>query len=321
MLTVIGEAIIDLVQDPDGRYTAHPGGSPLNVAVGLARLGADVAMMARFSTSPFGRRLRAHAAASGVKLDWAVDTDEPATVAVVSLAEDQSAEYAFYVAATADWQWTSAELRIPADTAILHSGSLACFLEPGAEQVANTMRRARSAGVLVSFDPNVRPDLLGSASDAGSRVEELVASADVVKASDQDLAWLYPSLTPAEVGERWLGLGARLVVVTRGPEGAFAMTPEWTQHRPAPAVAVVDTVGAGDAFTAGMLAAMAAADIRSAKALDGLGSAAATPILDEAITAAAITCTRAGANPPTRSELELGIRPEMRHPSTAPSSM
>ena len=208
MFTVIGEAVVDLVEERDGRYAAHPGGSPLNVAVGLARLGADVTLLARFSTSMFGRRLRAHATASGVNLEHAVDANEPATLAVVSLAEDGRLSTSSTSRLPLIGNGTSAELeRLPAQTQILHSGSLACFLDPGAEHVASAMRRARAAGVLVSFDPNVRPDLLGPAEEAALRIETIVASSDLVKASDQDIAWLYPDLTPAEVGERWLALG------------------------------------------------------------------------------------------------------------------
>ena len=305
MLTVIGEAVIDLVRDPDGRFTAHPGGSPLNVAVGLARLGERTHLLARFAKTGFGRTLRAHAEANQVDVAAAVIADEPATLAVVTLATDGSAEYDFYTEGTADWQWTEAELaHVPPDTQILHAGSLACFLVPGADAVAGAMRSARARGGLVSFDPNIRASLLATAEETRARVAQLVSSAHVVKASDEDLSWLYPGLTPAEVAHDWLDLGAGLVCVTLGPGGAFVARPGGDLHRPAPEVLVVDTVGAGDAFMAGLLSALVRAGVADPAALARLEPPAVETIVDEAIAAAALTCTRAGANPPTRAELD-----------------
>jgi fructokinase len=304
MFTVIGEAVVDLVQGSDGRFTAHPGGSPLNAAVGLARLGHPTAFMARFATSAFGRRLREHAVASGVDVTSAVEASEAASLAVVTVGADGGAAYDFYVDGTADWQWTPAELaELSPATRVLHTGSLACFLVPGASAVRDAMRTARDNGLVVSFDPNIRPRLLCSASDARVRVQQLLAYPQVVKVSDEDLAWLCPGEPPVDVARRWQAAGPALVVVTYGGDGALAVTRRGVVRRPARKVPVVDTVGAGDAFTAGLLSGLADRDWLDQGRLGELDGADLAEVLDEAILIAGLTCTRAGADPPTRAEV------------------
>ncbi|MBL6276511.1 carbohydrate kinase [Micromonospora fiedleri] len=302
-VTVLGEAVVDLVQGPDGRFTAHPGGSPLNVAVGLARLGVPATLLARFSTSRFGRVLRAHADANGVDLRHAVDTDDPATLAIASLADDGVATYDFYVDGTADWQWRDEELS-PALTGrgILHTGSLAVFRSPGADRVADALRTARAEGALISIDPNIRPGLLGTPEQARARVEELIRLAHLVKASEEDVAWLYPGRPVEDVLRHWRDLGAALAVVTLGAGGALALSGTREFRQPAPAVEVVDTIGAGDAFTAGLLADLS-------RAADGWPDDVVAAALRYAVEVAAVTCTRAGADPPYRHELSHRDRP------------
>ncbi|WP_043724313.1 carbohydrate kinase family protein [Micromonospora maris] len=303
MVTVLGEAVVDLVQGPDGRFTAHPGGSPLNVAVGLARLGVPATLLARFSTSRFGRILRAHADANGVDLRHAVDTDDPATLAIASLDDDGVATYDFYVDGTADWQWRDDELS-PALTSrgILHTGSLAVFRSPGADRVADALRTARAERALISIDPNIRPGLLGTPAQARARVEELIRLAHLVKASEEDIAWLYPGRPVEDVLRHWRDLGAALTVVTLGAGGALALSGTRTFRQPAPAVEVVDTIGAGDAFTAGLLAALS-------RAASGWPNEEIAAALRYAVEVAAVTCTRAGADPPYRHELSNPDQP------------
>ena len=199
MVCVIGEALIDLVlaaaavdaSGTDG-YLAHPGGSPYNVAIGLARLGQHCRLLARLSSDAFGRQLRAHAEANRVDLSLAVSAGEPSTLAVVSLDAQRNASYDFYRTGTADWQWTAAELaRIPDDAGWLHTGSLASWTEPGAAVIEARLAEL-APGCLISFDPNIRPALMGDRDAAVARIERLVALADVVKVSAEDLAWLYP---------------------------------------------------------------------------------------------------------------------------------
>src|SRR6476469_5360153 len=190
MVCVIGEALIDLVlaapavddSGTDG-YLAHPGGSPYNVAIGLARLGQPTRLLARLSADAFGRQLRAHAEANQVDLSLAVAATEPSTLAVVNLDAQRNATYDFYRNGTADWQWTAAELaRIPDDAGWLHTGSLASWTEPGASVIEARLTELWSS-CLISYDPNIRPLLLAERDDAVARVERLVGLADVVKVS------------------------------------------------------------------------------------------------------------------------------------------
>jgi fructokinase len=301
VLTVIGEALIDLVDSGDQRtFTAHLSGSPLNVAVGLARLGQPTQFLARFSQDTFGRRLRDFAERNGVGLAGAVDAPQPSTLAVVNLDEHRKARYDFYLDGSADWQWRPEELAVPDATAILHAGSLASWTPPGAEHIVATLRRTRPAA-LVSYDPNVRPALLGMPARARPLIEAAVATADLVKASDDDIAWLYPADRPGDTARRWLGLGATAVVITRGASGAVGFRRGADPlERPVRPVQLVDTIGAGDAFTSGLLDALARAGVRDSASLAAVDLG---PALDEAILVAALTCERAGADPPTAAEI------------------
>jgi fructokinase len=317
VLTIIGEALVDLVDSGDLRtFTAHPGGSPLNVAVGLARLDHETGLMARLSSDTFGRVLRRHAERNRVDLQASPTATEPTTLAVVSLDEEGRASYDFYLDATADWHWSAEELaRLPEQTTILHTGSLASWTPPGSDLIAALVRRVRSAGeIILSYDPNVRPRLLGTPERGQALVERSVAASHVVKASDEDLSWLYPDKWPATVAAEWLRLGAGLVVVTQGAQGATAYTDHTRPvQRAAPVITLVDTVGAGDAFTSGLLSALDDMHI-DPSGLAALGEAQLAEIVDHAILVSALTCERAGADPPSRAAVaearsRLGGRP------------
>ncbi|GAA0966377.1 carbohydrate kinase [Acrocarpospora macrocephala] len=308
MITVVGESVVDLVSQDGGRsYIAHPGGSPLNVAIGLARLGRPTAFVARLSGGTPGQLLREHARANGVDLSWSVPAREPATLALVQIDEARQPTYDLYVEGTADWQWQDAEPRLPPRTRVVHAGSLAAWTPPGGDRIAVALARARTEdGMLVSFDPNVRPALLGDPAAARPLVERYLAIAHVVKASEEDLRWLYPGEEPVQAAARWLAAGPDLVVVTRGGEGCAGLTRGGdVVRRPALGTHVEDTVGAGDAFTAGLLDALVRdghADPRSIRDLPG---AALAGVLDHAATVAALTCERAGADPPTREAVAV----------------
>lgn len=301
MLTVIGEALVDLVDSGDQRtFTAHLSGSPLNVAVGLARLGRPTQFLARFSQDTFGRRLREFAERNGVGLAGAVDATEPSTLAVVNLDEHRKARYDFYIQGSADWQWRPDELVVPEGTAILHAGSNASWTPPGAEHVLATLRRTRPTA-LVSYDPNVRPAVLGTPARARPLIEARVAAAHLVKASDDDTSWLYPGEQPADTARRWRDLGAAAVVITLGANGAVAYRRGADPlERPAREVRLVDTIGAGDAFTSGLLDALARAGVHDPASLAAADLGAA---LDEAILVAGLTCERPGADPPSAAEV------------------
>jgi fructokinase len=302
-VTVIGEALIDLVQlDAPGDYRARPGGSPFNVAVGLARLGHRTALMARLADNTFGRMLRTQAEAEGIDLTHAPAAAEPTTLAVVSTDPEGRASYDFYLDGTADWRWTAAETaRTPPDTAVLHFGSVASWTPPAAEHIHSAAQRLRTGGTtMISYDPNVRPALLGDPERGRRAVERSVGLAHVVKASREDVEWLYPGTPIERIAARWLELGALLVVVTDGADGAHVF-PARAAHfsRPGRKVAVVDTVGAGDAFTAGLLGGLLRHGLHTPKSLAAATPDALTDAVDDAVLVSALTCERLGADPPT----------------------
>lgn len=309
IVAVAGEALVDLVPAPVGGYLEiAPGGSPANVAVGLARLGVPTRLLARLADDMFGARIRAHLAADGVGLDHAVRAREQTSMAVVAVGPDGGPSYDFRVSGTADWQWTPGELAGALDGPVvaLHSGSLALTTPPGAAVLRDLMVRA-AATATVSYDPNCRPLLMGSAGGVLAGVHEMLTVADVVKVSVEDLAWLVPG-TPAEaVLEDWLRRGPALVAVTLGADGVLAGTARGVRtRRPGIAVTVVDTVGAGDTFAAALLAGLHRRGLLGAAARAALREVAAPVVdalLDEAAAAAAITCSRRGADPPTTGEL------------------
>lgn len=309
LVTVIGEALIDLVADDTGAYRARPGGSPYNVAIGLARLGIRTSLMARLADNAFGRQLRRHAEASGIDLSAAPLAVEPTTLAVVSLDDSGQAAYDFYLDGTADWQWTAAEAAgLPADTAVLHFGSIASWTPPGQERIRALAQGARAEGAaLVSYDPNVRPLLLGDPARGRDLVERDVGVSHVVKASQDDVEWLYPGASTQHIAARWLELGAVLVVVTAGAEGAHAFrSGADVVHCSGRPTTVVDTVGAGDAFTAGLLAALVERSLHTPDRLAAVGDADLAGVLDAAVLVSSLTCERVGADPPTAAERDAG---------------
>ena len=306
-VTVIGEALIDLVPGERPRtYYAVPGGSPFNVAVGLARLGQRVSLMARLSDTAFGRILRDHARAEGIGLDAAPRAAEPTTLAVVSLDATAQASYDFYLEGTADWQWTAQETgRAPGSTAVLHFGSLASWTPPGDARILDLARAVRDRGdALVSYDPNVRPGLLRDHAHGQRVVERAITVAHLVKASADDVAWLYPDQPLDDVARRWLDLGAIIVVITRSASGADVYTSGGASlHRPAREVVVVDTVGAGDSFTAGLIASLIRRDRYAPARLARCPADQLAGALDDAILVSALNCQRRGNDPPTLADI------------------
>lgn len=281
---VIGEALVDVVARGSSAPESHPGGSPLNVAVGLARLGIPTTLHSSFGADAHGRAIAEHLAASGVAVTATTIGAEATSVAAATIGPDGAAAYDFRIT------WAPA----PVDSRgfdLVHAGSIGAAFEPGAARVEEALGAATG---LVSFDPNIRPALMPDRVVARARVERFVALADVVKASDEDVAWLYPEETVDAVLARWRALGPQLVVVTRGGDGADALTPTGPLHADVPPTRVADTIGAGDSFMAGLLADL----LRN-----GFGDPAAS--LAFAARCAAITVSRAGANPPWSDELEI----------------
>ena len=315
-MIVVGEALVDLTlatRSGAGEslaLTAHAGGSPANVAVGLARLGVETSFAGRFARDGLGPFLRAHLERSGVDLSLAVAATQPATLALVDLDSAGGASYAFYVEGTADWAWELGELPANASRAAVHTGSLAIGLEPGAETLLEWTAGQRDRGdVFISLDPNVRPALVLGEPRYRSRLERFVALAHLVKVSEEDLLALEPETEPELVARAWATAGPELVVVTRGARGASAF-PRSGEAVDCPAfpVEVLDTIGAGDAFTSGLLAFLAergALEVGGCAALERSELLAA---LGFAAEVAALTCARAGADPPSRAELAAAAK-------------
>jgi fructokinase len=304
---VIGEATLDLTAPADdGASIARPGGSPMNVAIGLARLGQPTAFVGRMSDDPIGTVLRRHLERSLVDLRHVVHATEPSTTALVELSAGQ-ARYQFSLRG-ADFQWSGSELAfLPAGASAVHFGSLASWVPPGDAAISQLVSRIRREGsVLISYDPNVRPALLPDASLARRRIEQSVSVAHVVKASMDDLHWLYEADSVEASARRWLDLGAEVVIVTAGGNGSTAWTGRHPPvSRPAFAAPVVDTVGAGDAFMSGLLDALARRGLLAPAALAELADTATlAAVLDDAALVASITVGRPGADPPWRAEAD-----------------
>jgi fructokinase len=315
VVAVAGEALVDLVPAPVGDYfEIAPGGSPANVALGLARLGVPARLLARIADDMLGRRIREHLTHNGVQLDHAVRAQEQTSLAMVSLDADGSPAYDFRINGTADWQWTPAEVAGALEpgpsgpVVALHSGSLALTTPPGDGVLRDLLVRA-SETVTISYDPNCRPMLMGHPQAVLEGVHSLLGVADVVKVSSEDLRWLVPGMTPEQVVDDWLSRGPRLVAVTLGAEGVLAGTSSGLQvRRPGVSVKVIDTVGAGDTFSAALLAGLHDAGLLGAEKREALGAldySTLDEVLHDAILAAAICCSRRGADPPTRGDLRL----------------
>jgi fructokinase len=308
---VAGELLADVVSTGGADFALNlavrPGGSPANVAVGLARLGIAVEFVGRVSGEGLGPWLRKHLVGNGVGVRHAVVAAELPTLAFVGLDPAGVPTYGFYGPTTADWYWKLSEL--PDCTSCLamalHTGSLACALPPGADVLAGWADGLRASGqVLLSYDPNVRPSLIPDLEPFAGRVEGWVRRSHLVKVSEEDLDVLAPGRPALDVAAEWATWGPELVVVTQGEDGATALRPDGsTVRRPGRSIEVVDTVGAGDAFAAGLLAWLGSAGALHPGGPAGLGADELVAALDRAIEVAAITCTRPGADPPYAEEL------------------
>ncbi|SNS21388.1 carbohydrate kinase family protein [Actinacidiphila glaucinigra] len=304
---VAGEALTDVVLAPDGTRRAHPGGSPANTALGLARLGHPVTLATRIGRDAHGDALAERLAEGRVRLLPGSVVHAPTSTARAELDGNGSAVYRF------DITWDLPPVDPHEVPGHLHTGSIATALEPGAGRILSLVAAVRRRGHTVSYDPNLRPALLGPPGDERPRVERLVALADVVKASEEDLGWLHPGRDPGDVAADWARRGPRLVVLTRGAAGAEAHWAPGGRHRvPAHPVRVVDTIGAGDAFMAGLLSGLLSAGLLGGAAarrrLHGTADGGSPPpavagALELAARVAALTCGRAGADPPFLAEV------------------
>ncbi len=312
---VVGEALVDVVRADDGTTTDHPGGSAANVAVALARLGRPVRFATCFADDRLGRLLADHLARDAVGL-----AAEPGAVvdhtssAVVTLAPDGSATYEF------DLDWRLGPVEAGPGTVAVHACSLGAVLEPGAADVL-ALVRALAPQVLVSYDVNVRAVVTGTGADVVARVEALAALADVVKASDEDLAHLYPDRDVTTGARHLLGLGPAAVVLTRGADGATWVAADGETSVAVPRVVVADTIGAGDTFCAAVVDALwsrGAVGPGAREAVLALDHSARADVLTRAAAAAAVTVSRPGADPPYAAELAGGPTSRPAAPGRGP---
>ena len=294
---VVGEALIDIVQHEGQALGEHVGGSPLNVAVGLALLGRRVEFLTWIGDDRRGRRIADYLHDSGVDLaEGSVGATRTAT-ARAELDEKGSATYQFDI----EWQLSpNPGLMAPL---VLHTGSIATALEPGCDAVAELID-ANAAMSTISFDPNIRSAFFEDAEEALSRVETVVARSDVVKASDEDMRWLDPHSSPEELAARWLTLGPSIVAVTFGAHGSFAICADGDERIPAYPAEVVDTVGAGDAFMTGLIDALWDLGVLGGHRRGQLRDIRADvlrEVLKVAALSAALTVARPGAALPDRA--------------------
>lgn len=310
---VIGEALIDIVER-EGQVTGeHVGGSPLNVAVGLSRLGRGVDFLTHIGKDARGERIVDYVNQSGVQLVSGSSTAERTPTAVATLDAGGSAQYTFDI----DWQLAGTPEVTP--PLVAHTGSIASWLEPGCRATA-ALLDAYHLSATITFDPNVRPALVEDGDAVRGRIDRLVERSDVVKASDEDMRWIDSNRSPEQIAQTWLDLGPAIVAVTMGDRGAFAMCAAGVVRVPAYAVEVVDTVGAGDSFMTGLIDALWSSGLLGAERrrdLANIGTDALTGVVRTAALSSALTVARAGADLPdraTRDAAAAGSGPLLSQP-------
>lgn len=311
MILCCGEALIDMLPRQTGSgemaFAPYPGGAVFNTARALGRLGAATGFLCGLSSDLFGVQLLAALHESLVMTELCPISDRPTTLAFVTL-QDGQARYAFHDENTALRGLSQAELPlIPPHVSTLFFGGISLVGEPCGSTFEALC--AEAGDRVVMLDPNIRPGFLRDVAAYRARLSRMMARADILKFSDEDLHWLAPDRTEAEAVAAMLEQGAALVLITRGAQGATAWTKGGSRDRPALPVTVVDTVGAGDTFNAGFLAALSAAGLLDPAALRALGPQDIDAALLLATRVAGITASRAGANPPWRHELDLQVAP------------
>jgi fructokinase len=302
MITVTGEALIDLVVDRDGCVAAQPGGGPFNTARTIGRLGLAPAFLGRLSHDSFGRLLAASLDHDGVTLAVPRLSEAPTTLAAVDVDAGGTAGYRFYLAGTSSFSLTYALLSaaLPEGMTALHAGSLALVVEPVAAGIERLITSDVPGDVLVMIDPNCRPEVISDQQAYRARLSRILRRADVVKASVEDLAYLFPGATAGKAAAVLLGQGPSLILVTDGPRPARAFLAEREISVEVPEVQVVDTIGAGDAFGGAFLAWWSGNELTRP---DLHRSGLVRKALQAAADVAALTCTRVGAEPPWAAEL------------------
>jgi fructokinase len=323
MILVIGEALIDLIENryQAGAFNAIVGGANANVSIALARRGTKQQFLARLSKDGFGQLIREKLVTNGVGLDYAISADEQSTLVTVSIDSNGVPSYSFYVNGTADWGWTPAELPTDADLENMHAtaiqfGCLGMAMGPGNLVIEDWAREHyKQKSVTISHDINMRPALGFERNHERLRVERINDISHVIKASDEDIEWLYDLEPGSDVDKivwKWIGDSARHVFITRGGDGVsvYRLAADGSKTRfdvPSRKINVVDTVGAGDTFCANLMGQLSDVDALGSDAFDRLQNLSDDVLREFVYTAgiaASITCERAGAEPPTKADLE-----------------
>jgi fructokinase len=303
MIAVCGEALIDVVER-DGVLEPIPGGGPFNTAVALGKLGASVAFLGAISGDRFGDRLVGCLDEAGVDTRYVLRRADPTPLAFVHAAEDGDHGYTFYLADTAYADLCAADLpELPPEVRALAFGTLALAIDPPAGALEVLMRR-ESRKRLIVLDPNVRPAVFGDREEYRRRFDSWIALADVVKLSDDDAEWLYPGRPVEDAIDTLLAAGVGLVAVTLGAEGVLARSQADGARVPALPVDVTDTVGAGDAFSGGLLSWLEAHDKLDRDSVASLGGTELVEALEFAVAVSSLQCTHAGATCPTLAEVD-----------------
>ncbi len=304
-VTVVGEALIDIVIPRSGPTIEHVGGSPANVAIGLSRLGHRTTLATHIGTDARGKRIADLMAGEGVELSPGSTDAARTPTAAAHLDAAGVATYDFDL----DWTLDPADVVVP-DGAHVHTGSIAATLAPGGTAVLEVLRAAREHAT-ISYDPNARPTLMGSPEVARPAIEQLIRLSDVVKASDEDVRWLYGTAPLTQVLAEWAAMGPAICAVTQGGSDVVVLAAGTIEHFPTLPTTVLDTVGAGDSFMAGLISGLVDLGLLgNAAARERLRFAqwpAIRTAVDRALACAAVTVSRAGANPPTRSDLEIQV--------------
>ncbi|AXJ08668.1 carbohydrate kinase [Arthrobacter sp. PM3] len=294
-VVVVGEALIDVVTSPEGTIE-YPGGSPANVAYGLGRLGVATGLLTAIGDDAHGAAIEKHLHSAGVTLLPGSYSLGRTASATATLAPDGSAAYDF------DISWALEPVAPACSPKVLHTGSIATFLAPGAGAVKSFLQQCRHE-CTITYDPNIRPALLGSHAEAAAIFEDLVQLTDVVKLSDEDAHWLYPRKDLEDTAAHLLGLGAGLAVITQGAQGSLLATHAAQLNVPSVKSRVADTIGAGDSYMAALILGLLT------RGTDGFAPAVLEQLGRTASMAAAITVRRPGANPPTLEELQTQLQP------------
>lgn len=299
MILVIGEALVDIIDRGDGTHEAYPGGSPANVAVGLGRLDHDVQLLTSIGADAHGALIVEHLRDAGVALAGRPSAETTTSTAAARLDSGGAASYTFDI----DW-----DIDVPPrlhEPAVVHTGSIAAALQPGAATVESLLE-TYAPRAMITFDPNIRPALMGDADVVRPRIERLIDLCDVVKASDEDIAWLYPGRDHDDVVKAWLETRPSVVFVTKGGDGSTAHTSAGSITVPPAKAVIVDTVGAGDAFMAGIIDGLGREHLLGASQRQGLHTIdleTVERIARHASLVSGLTVARSGAVPPSTGEV------------------